>query len=67
MVKIKTYKTDNIISNKDIVIGSDGDNFSKTKNYNVSDLRQYVLSGLDPNISGNLKITTIMETNKKKI
>lgn len=67
MVKIKTYKIDNIISDKDIVIGSDGDNLSKTKNYNVSDLRQYVLSNLNPNISGNLKITTIMETNKKKI
>lgn len=62
MAKIKTYEIDNIISDKDIVIGSDGDNFSKTKNYNVSDLRQYVLSGLDPNTGGNLKITTITET-----
>ena len=62
MAKIKTYEIDNIISDKDIVIGSDGDNLYKTKNYNVSDLRQYVLSGLNPDIGGNLKITTITET-----
>ena len=64
MAKIKTYEIDNIISDKDILIGSDGDNLSKTKNYNVSDLRQYVLSGLNPNIGGNLKITTITETSE---
>jgi hypothetical protein len=62
MAKINTYEIDNIISDKDIVIGSDGDNLSQTKNYNVSDLRQYVLSGLTPDIGGNLKITTITET-----
>ena len=39
MAKIKTYGIDNIISDKDIVIGSDGDNLFQTKNYNVSDLR----------------------------
>lgn len=31
MAKINTYEIDNIISDKDIVIGSDGDNLSQTK------------------------------------
>ena len=62
MARIKTYVEDNQITDKDIVIGSDVDNNFETKNYKVSDLRQYVLSGLDPETGGNLKITTITET-----
>lgn len=62
MARIKTYVEDNQITDKDIVIGSDVDNNFETKNYKVSDLRQYVISGLDPETGGNLKITTITET-----
>ena len=62
MAKINTYEIDNIISDKDIVIGSDGDNSSETKNFRVGDLRGYMLSGLEPETGGNLKITTITET-----
>ena len=63
MAKIKTYTIDNIISDKDVVIGSDADNSNETKNFQVSDLRQYLLSGLEPQTGGNLKITTIVINN----
>ena len=62
--KNKTYVVDNQISDNDIVIGSDADNLSQTKNYNVANLRQYVLSGLEPETGGTLKITTITETSE---
>lgn len=61
MARIKTYDIDNIISDKDVVIGSDADNINETKNFQVSDLRQYILSGLEPETGGNLKITTIVD------
>ena len=61
MARIKTYVIDNIISDNDIVIGSDFDNSLQTKNFQVSNLRQYILSGLEPEIGGNLKITTIVD------
>jgi hypothetical protein len=61
MARIKTYEIDNLISGKDIVIGSDADDVSKTKNYKVDNLRNYMLSGLSPEIGGNLKITTIVD------
>jgi hypothetical protein len=65
MAKIKTYTIDNIISDKDVVIGSDADNSNETKNFQVSDLRQYVLSGLEPETGGNLKITTIVDNDSE--
>ena len=61
MARIKTYVIDNIISDNDIIIGSDFDNSLQTKNFQVSNLRQYMLSGLEPEIGGNLKITTIVD------
>jgi hypothetical protein len=61
MAKIRTYTIDNIISDRDLVVGSDADNNNETKNFKVSDLRQYVLSGLEPDTGGNLKITTIVD------
>ena len=64
MARIKTYTVDTTVSDKDIVIGTDGDNNGKTKNFQVSDLRQYLLSGLDPETGGNLKITTISATDE---
>ena len=37
------YPIDNIISDKDILIGSDGDNTFKTKNFLVRDLKTHIL------------------------
>jgi hypothetical protein len=62
MARIKTYAIDTFITDNDIVIGSDSDNLSQTKNYKASDLRNYMLSGLDPETGGNLKITTLTAT-----
>jgi hypothetical protein len=66
MARIKTYAIDTLISDNDIVIGSDNDNFDQTKNYQVSALREYVLSGLDPETGGNLKITTIVDNDSEE-
>lgn len=66
MARIKTYAIDTLISDNDIVIGSDKDNFDQTKNYQVSALREYVLSGLDPETGGNLKITTIVDNDSEE-
>ena len=65
MARIKTYALDSQISDNDIVIGSDADNSLETKNYSVANLRQYVLSGLEPETGGTLKITTITETSEE--
>lgn len=64
MARIKTYTVDTTVSDKDIIIGTDGDNNGNTKNFQVSDLRQYLLSGLNPETGGNLKITTISATDE---
>jgi hypothetical protein len=61
MARIKTYQLDNVISDSDIVIGSDGDQFDRTKNYSVGDLRSYINAGLSPITGGTLKITTIVD------
>lgn len=61
MARIKTYEIDELISDQDIVIGSDFDNQDATKNYSVGALRNYINSGLEPVIGGTLKITTITD------
>ena len=43
MAKIKNYLPDNNITDKDIVIGSDGDASGVTKNFNVGTLKQHIL------------------------
>jgi hypothetical protein len=63
MARIKTYEVDNIVSDNDIVIGSDADNNDNTKNFKVSELRDYILGGIEPVTGGNLKITTIVSNN----
>jgi hypothetical protein len=63
MARIKTYEVDNIVSDNDIVIGSDTDNNDNTKNFKVSELRDYILGGIEPVTGGNLKITTIVSNN----
>jgi hypothetical protein len=61
MARIKTYEIDSVISDNDIVIGSDGDSFDRTKNYTVGDLRAYINAGLVPITGGTLKITKIVD------
>lgn len=43
MAKIKNYLPDNNITDKDIVIGSDGDASGVTKNFNVGTLKAHIL------------------------
>jgi hypothetical protein len=57
------YPIDIIISDSDIVIGSDADNIGfPTKNYPMSGIRDFVLQGLSPEVGGTLKITEITYT-----
>lgn len=67
MAKIKTYVIDTNITDKDIVIGSDVDNNNETKNFSVADLREYMLSGIEPEVGGNLKITTIVDNDSLQL
>lgn len=67
MARIKTYVIDTNITDQDIVIGSDVDNNSETKNFSVVDLREYILSGLEPEVGGNLKITTIVDNDSLQL
>lgn len=64
MARIQTYSIDTFVSDKDIIIGTDADNFNQTKNFTAETLRGYMLSGLDPETGGNLKITTITATDE---
>lgn len=66
MAKIKTYIIDTNITDEDIIIGSDADNNNETKNFNVGALRTYMLSGLEPEVGGNLKITTIVDNDSEE-
>lgn len=61
MARIKTYAKDTIITDNDIVIGSDADNLGETKNYQVGDLRTFILSGLAPEVGGTLRITEVRD------
>lgn len=63
MARIKTYVLDTVVSEKDIVIGSDADNLGTTKNFEVAVLRDFILSGLAPNVGGTLKVTELIDTN----
>jgi hypothetical protein len=61
MARIKTYVLDTVVSEKDIVIGSDADNLGTTKNFEVGVLRDFIVSGLAPNVGGTLKITELID------
>jgi hypothetical protein len=50
MAKIKNYLPDNNITDKDIVIGSDGDASGVTKNFNVGTLKQHILEDVPTSI-----------------
>jgi hypothetical protein len=66
MSRIKTYELDPLISDKDKVIGTDADNQNQTKNFKLKDLKAYMLSGLEPEVGGNLKITTIVDNDSEE-
>jgi hypothetical protein len=66
MARIKTYTLDPLISDKDKVIGTDADNQDQTKNFKLKYLRDYMLSGLEPEVGGNLKITTIVDNDSEE-
>lgn len=66
MARIKTYTIDTLISDKDIIIGSDADNNNETKNFPAGLIREFVLSGLEPEVGGNLKITTIVDNDSEE-
>lgn len=66
MARIKTYTVDTNITDNDIIIGSDADNSNETKNFNIGNLRTYMLSGLEPEVGGNLKITTIVDNESEE-
>jgi hypothetical protein len=54
------YPNDNNISDNDYLGGTDGDTNKKfTKSYQISDLRDYILQGLNPELGGTLKIIEI--------
>lgn len=57
MARISTYKIDNNITQDDIVIGSDADNFFQTKNYKVSDIINSIQQGVVNNIP---KVVTVV-------
>jgi hypothetical protein len=63
MTKIRNktaYPLDNVISDLDYVIGSDDETSNKeTKNYQMIDIKNYVLSGANPEAGGNLKVTEV--------
>ncbi len=55
------YPNKNPISDNDYLGGTNGDTIKKeTKSFQLSDLRNYLLQGLDPEIGGTLKITEIV-------
>jgi hypothetical protein len=63
MTKIKNktaYPLDIQVSDTDYVIGSDDETSNKeTKNYQMIDIKNYVLSGASPEVGGNLRVTEV--------
>ena len=59
MARIKTYVIDGLLSDNDKVIGTDVDSLNQTKNYKLSDLRNYFVAGLSPEVGGTLRISEI--------
>lgn len=60
MTKISQYP---IISNpteQDILIGTDANNYLVTKNFELGDLREFMISGLSPELGGILLITEVI-------
>jgi len=65
MTKIKNkiaYPLDITITDEDYVIGSDADNLGETKNYSIGSLREFIISGLSPELGGTLRIREITYT-----
>ncbi len=60
MARIETYDLDSLITSNDVILGSDGNNNNKTKNYLVGHLKNYIIGGLVPIVGGTLKITEVI-------
>jgi len=64
MTKIKNivvYNYDNNISDDDFLVGSDADTQNKeTKSYAMGAVRQFLLSGLSPEVGGTLRMTEVV-------
>jgi hypothetical protein len=43
MPRINSYQSDEVISDNDILLGSDANDGSKTKTYTISSLRSFIL------------------------
>jgi len=62
MARIKTYPIDTEVSENDIVIGSDGENSSATRNYRMKAIKDYIVNGLPQN---NLSLQDVITVNKR--
>lgn len=52
------YIYDGVVTDNDYIIGSDGDGTgAKTKSYRMSDVRDFLLSGLSPSTGGTMRYT----------
>jgi len=68
MARIETYVEDNQVTENDIVIGSDGDNINKTKNFRVSALANFIPTIVQDNIPKIVSTTvTVDETIESKL
>ena len=45
MARIQTYTVDTVLSDSDLILGSNADNSLDTVNFKLSDVKAYVLSG----------------------
>lgn len=55
------YRDKNPISDNDYLVGTNGETIKKeTKSFSLADLRDYLISGLSPELGGTLKITEIV-------
>lgn len=43
MPRISKYERDNVISDNDVLLGSDGDNENETKKFTIGDLKVYII------------------------
>lgn len=64
MARIEKYIQDNNITDKDIVLGSDGDNNNKTKNYTVDGLKKYITKDFDASEQNNVIKSYSLDTSE---
>lgn len=68
MARIETYVEDSLVTENDVILGSDGDNFNKTKNFKVSALTQFVEAVTTNNVAKIVPVfVSINETLQSKL